>query len=186
MIQDLSSIEFKNEFVNNFNGDESGSAKPRQTPGKFYSTAVPTPVPRVSLLGWSDDLAEELEIKKPAPLAITAGSENVADYQRDLDILGGNFISPSMQPYAACYGGHQFGNWAGQLGDGRAITLGELVTSKNKKWELQLKGPGPTAYSRRADGRAVLRSSVREYLMSEAMHYLGCSNYKGLKFSKHW
>jgi uncharacterized protein YdiU (UPF0061 family) len=180
MIQDLSSIEFKNEFVNNFNGDESGSAKPRQTPGKFYSTAVPTPVPRVSLLGWSDDLAEELEIKKPAALAITAGSENVADYQRDLDILGGNFISPSMQPYAACYGGHQFGNWAGQLGDGRAITLGELVTSKNKKWELQLKGPGPTAYSRRADGRAVLRSSVREYLMSEAMHYLGVPTTRAL------
>jgi uncharacterized protein YdiU (UPF0061 family) len=77
-----------------------------------------------------------------------------------------------MYPYAACYAGHQFGNWAGQLGDGRAIILGETVTSKGQKWELQLKGAGPTAYSRRADGRAVLRSSVREYLMSEAMHYL--------------
>jgi uncharacterized protein YdiU (UPF0061 family) len=85
-----------------------------------------------------------------------------------------------MQPYAACYGGHQVGNWAGQLGDGRAITLGEMVTSENTKWELQLKGPGQTAYSRRADGRAVLRSSVREYLMSEAMHYLGVPTTRAL------
>jgi uncharacterized protein YdiU (UPF0061 family) len=126
----------------------------------MYSKSYPTPVKNVSLLAWSDELAKELEIEKP-------GS------QKEIDILGGNNITASMYPYAACYAGHQFGNWAGQLGDGRAITLGELLTSKNKVWELQLKGAGPTAYSRRADGRAVLRSSVREYLMSEAMHYLG-------------
>ena len=71
-----------------------------------------------------------------------------------------------------CYGGHQFGNWAGQLGDGRAISLGEVVHDK-QRWELQLKGAGKTPYSRFADGRAVLRSSVREYVASEAMHYLG-------------
>jgi uncharacterized protein YdiU (UPF0061 family) len=85
-----------------------------------------------------------------------------------------------MNPYAACYAGHQFGNWAGQLGDGRAITLGELETSAGNTWELQLKGAGPTPYSRRADGRAVLRSSVREYLMSEAMHYLGVPTTRAL------
>ncbi len=158
-MENLSAIQFKNDFVNSFTGDESGDLTPRQTPGVFYSKALPTPVKNVTLLAWSDGLAKELEIEKPTD-------------QNDIDILGGNAVVPSMHPYAACYAGHQFGNWAGQLGDGRAITLGELETSAGKVWELQLKGAGPTAYSRRADGRAVLRSSVREYLMSEAMHYL--------------
>src|SRR3712207_7582272 len=85
-----------------------------------------------------------------------------------------------MQPYAACYGGHQFGHWAGQLGDGRAITLGEVVNARGERWELQLKGAGPTPYSRRADGRAVLRSSVREFLCSEAMHHLGVPTTRAL------
>jgi len=78
-----------------------------------------------------------------------------------------------MQPYAARYGGHQFGQWAGQLGDGRAITLAEVVNPDGGRYELQLKGAGRTPYSRTADGRAVLRSSVREFLCSEAMHHLG-------------
>lgn len=155
----LSEVVFKNEFVESFEGDETGSKIPRQTPGKFYSKALPTPVEKVTLLAWSDDLANTLELQKPTN-------------QTEINILGGNNLTTSMHPYAACYAGHQFGNWAGQLGDGRAITLGELQTANGKKWELQLKGPGPTAYSRRADGRAVLRSSLREYLMSEAMFYL--------------
>jgi serine/tyrosine/threonine adenylyltransferase len=167
LMQNLSSIQFRNDFVNHFKGDETGSLKPRQTPGVFYSKALPTPVEKVTLLAWSDALAGELEIEKPSN-------------QQDVDILGGNRVTPSMRPYAACYAGHQFGNWAGQLGDGRAITLGEVETSKGQKWELQLKGAGPTAYSRRADGRAVLRSSVREYLMSEAMHYLGVPTTRAL------
>jgi uncharacterized protein YdiU (UPF0061 family) len=166
-MQSLSELKFKNEFVNNFDGDESGDKTPRQTPKKFYSKAVPTPVKKVTLLAWSEDLANELEIERPID-------------EHDIDILGGNLITPSMYPYAACYAGHQFGNWAGQLGDGRAITLGELETSTGKTWELQLKGPGLTPYSRRADGRAVLRSSVREYLMSEAMHYLGVPTTRAL------
>ena len=158
-MRQLSSIEFRNEFVKNFPGDESGNVRPRQTPGMLYSKALPTPVNQVLLLAWSEELAKKLGIKKPVE-------------QNNVDILGGNLVTPSMSPYAACYAGHQFGNWAGQLGDGRAITLGELETTSGQIWELQLKGAGPTAYSRRADGRAVLRSSVREYLMSEAMHYL--------------
>ena len=97
-----------------------------------------------------------------------------------------------MRPYAARYGGHQFGHWAGQLGDGRAITLGELVGHEaviqgpygspppTGRWELQLKGAGPTPYSRTADGRAVLRSSVREFLCSEAMHCLGVPTTRAL------
>jgi uncharacterized protein YdiU (UPF0061 family) len=158
-MQSLSTKEYKKDFVNTFEGDESGNLRPRQTPGVLYSKAIPTPVKKPTLLAWSEDLARELGIEKPAD-------------QEEIDILAGNNVTPSMHPYAACYAGHQFGNWAGQLGDGRAITLGEWVTPEGKSWELQLKGAGPTPYSRRADGRAVLRSSVREYLMSEAMHYL--------------
>lgn len=162
----LSEKEFKNEFVSAFDGDESGDLRPRQTPGVLYSKAIPTPVRKPSLLAWSEDLATELGIQSP--------NEN------DINILGGNLVASSMHPYAACYAGHQFGNWAGQLGDGRAITLGEWQAPDGKSWELQLKGAGQTPYSRRADGRAVLRSSVREYLMSEAMHYLGVPTTRAL------
>lgn len=83
-------------------------------------------------------------------------------------------------PYAQCYGGHQFGSWAGQLGDGRAITLGEILNSKSERWEMQLKGAGKTPYSRFADGLAVLRSSIREFLCSEAMHGLGIPTTRAL------
>lgn len=83
-------------------------------------------------------------------------------------------------PYAQCYGGHQFGMWAGQLGDGRAITLGEIINSNSERWELQLKGAGKTPYSRFADGLAVLRSSIREFLCSEAMQSLGIPTTRAL------
>ncbi|HVK97143.1 MAG TPA: YdiU family protein, partial [Flavisolibacter sp.] len=159
--------EFRKEFVSTFPGDDSGDLSPRQTPKVFYSKAIPTRVSDPRLLAWSDDLAKELGIKKPT----------TAD---EIGILAGNHITPSMYPYAASYAGHQFGNWAGQLGDGRAITLGEWIAPDGKTWELQLKGAGPTAYSRRADGRAVLRSSVREFLMSEAMYYLGIPTTRAL------
>jgi uncharacterized protein YdiU (UPF0061 family) len=85
-----------------------------------------------------------------------------------------------MEPFAANYGGHQFGHWAGQLGDGRAITLGETINAAGERWELQLKGAGMTPYSRSADGRAVLRSSIREFLCSEAMHHLGVPTTRAL------
>jgi uncharacterized protein YdiU (UPF0061 family) len=166
-MQTLNEIPFSNEFVAHFKGDESGLKTPRQTPGLFWSKALPTPVADVKLLAWSEELGERLEINRP-------------NTQEEIDILGGNLVVPTMYPYAACYGGHQFGNWAGQLGDGRAITLGERITSTGERWELQLKGGGPTPYSRRADGRAVLRSSVREYLMSEAMFYLGVPTTRAL------
>ena len=95
-------------------------------------------------------------------------------------MFGGNRLLEGMQPWASNYGGHQFGQWAGQLGDGRAISLGELVTARGERWELQLKGAGPTPYSRTADGRAVLRSSIREFLCSEAMHHLGVPTTRAL------
>ncbi len=78
-------------------------------------------------------------------------------------VFGGNALYPGMQPWAVNYGGHQFGHWAGQLGDGRAISLGEAIGIDGGRYELQLKGAGPTPYSRGADGRAVLRSSIREF-----------------------
>ena len=165
-MEKLSIKTFKKEFTDNFPGDDSGDLRPRQTPKVFYSKAIPTPVAKPELLAWSDELAMELGIEKPD--------------EKDIEILGGNRVTPTMYPYAACYAGHQFGNWAGQLGDGRAITLGEWPAPGGQTWELQLKGGGPTAYSRRADGRAVLRSSVREYLMSEAMHYLGVPTTRAL------
>jgi uncharacterized protein YdiU (UPF0061 family) len=95
-------------------------------------------------------------------------------------VFGGNTLLEGMQPWAAKYGGHQFGVWAGQLGDGRAISLGEVVTAAGERWELQLKGAGRTPYSRGADGRAVLRSSIREFLCSEAMHHLGIPTTRAL------
>ena len=164
-MQNLSNKSYKNEFVTSFPGDESGDLSPRQTPGKFYSKAIPTPVSDPKLLAWTEDLAAEMGIANPG--------------EEEIKILAGNKVTQSMHPYAACYAGHQFGNWAGQLGDGRAITLGEWEAN-GKTWELQLKGAGPTAYSRSADGRAVLRSSVREYLMSEAMHHLGVPTTRAL------
>lgn len=165
-MQNLSSDAFKYKFVKAFPGDLSGSLKPRQTLGVLYSKALPTPVKEPALLAWSPELAQDLKIALPN-----------AD---DISVLGGNLVTPNMIPYAACYAGHQFGNWAGQLGDGRAICLGEWETPAGNTWEIQLKGAGTTPYSRRGDGRAVLRSSVREYLMSEAMHHLNIPTTRAL------
>jgi len=165
-METLHSKIYKHDFVDAFDGDQTGDLRPRQTPGVLYSRVMPTPVSNPQLLAWSDGLAHELGIRQSGP--------------EDVNILAGNLVTPSMRPYAACYAGHQFGNWAGQLGDGRAMTLGEWEAPGGQTWELQLKGAGPTPYSRRADGRAVLRSSLREYLMSEAMHYLGVPTTRAL------
>jgi uncharacterized protein YdiU (UPF0061 family) len=165
-MDNLSTKTFEKVFVSTFDGDQTGNPQPRQTPGVLYSKALPTPVHQPALLAWSDELATELGIAEPN--------------EEDIEILGGNLVTGSMYPYAACYAGHQFGNWAGQLGDGRAITLGEWPTATRDSFELQLKGAGPTPYSRRGDGRAVLRSSIREYLMSEAMYYLGVPTTRAL------
>jgi uncharacterized protein YdiU (UPF0061 family) len=86
-------------------------------------------------------------------------------------MVSGSIPVQNGMPFAMCYGGHQFGNWAGQLGDGRAINIADFKIN-NESWKFQLKGSGPTPYSRSADGFAVLRSSIREYLCSEAMHFL--------------
>ncbi|WP_019948316.1 protein adenylyltransferase SelO [Hymenobacter aerophilus] len=161
MPQPLENATFTNSFVDELAGDPSRENAPRQVPGYHYSPVAPTPVAAPRLLEWSQEMGTELGLVRP--------SEQGAA----VELLAGNRVADSMRPYAARYGGHQFGNWAGQLGDGRAISLGELAGQDGRRWEIQLKGAGPTPYSRRADGRAVLRSSVREFLCSEAMHHLG-------------
>ena len=137
--------------------------------GALFSPVRPTPVANPWLIAHS---AEVLDLLGWDPAVVR--DEAFAQ------VFAGNALYPGMQPYAANYGGHQFGNWAGQLGDGRAITLGELLTARGERWELQLKGAGRTPYSRTADGRAVLRSSVREFLCSEAMHHLGVPTTRAL------
>ncbi|MBC7658961.1 MAG: YdiU family protein [Chitinophagaceae bacterium] len=154
-------LQFDNKFVHTFPGEMSDGKIPRQTPAVFYARATPTPVPDPTLLLWSSGAAELLDLDEPA-----------SDKSWEASVFSGNTQLEGMEPYAVRYGGHQFGQWAGQLGDGRAIALGEVVNRQGERVEIQLKGAGPTAYSRRADGRAVLRSSVREMLCSEAMFHL--------------
>jgi uncharacterized protein YdiU (UPF0061 family) len=158
----LDALAFENTLVEALPADPVLHNMPRQVRHAAYSPVAPTPVREPRLLAWSGALGELLGIAKPqSAIGLEA------------KVLGGNTVLPGMKPYAARYGGHQFGNWAGQLGDGRAITLGETIGRDGKRYELQLKGAGRTPYSRTADGRAVLRSSVREFMCSEAMHYLG-------------
>ena len=162
-------LKFDNRFVTELPGDSDPSPRVRQVRRACYTPVMPTPVASPTLLAYSPEVASLLEIA-------TEEIES-SDFA---SVFGGNAVLPGMAPYAACYGGHQFGNWAGQLGDGRAITLGEAVNSRGERWELQLKGAGLTPYSRRADGRAVLRSSIREFLCSEAMHHLGVPTTRAL------
>src|SRR5688572_8106532 len=163
-LRELQALEFDNSFVRELPADRVQDNVPRQVPGASYTRVDPTPVASPRLLGWSAELGEYLGIAKPA----------------SAEVLGGNRVLPGMQPYAARYGGHQFGSWAGQLGDGRAITLGEIFATDGSRQELQLKGAGRTPYSRTADGRAVLRSSLREFLCSEAMYFLGVPTTRAL------
>lgn len=163
------SLTFDNAFVRELPGEPEHGGPPRQVYGALYTRVNPTPVAAPKLIAYSREMAERLGFDEP-----TLTSPKFAE------IFGGNGLLDGMEPYAANYGGHQFGQWAGQLGDGRAITLGELINEHGERWELQLKGAGLTPYSRMADGRAVLRSSVREFLCSEAMHHLGVPTTRAL------
>ncbi len=166
-LQSLDLTEFHRRFVDGLPGDSEPANFRRQVRGAAYSRVLPTPVSAPKLLAWSEDLAA------------TLGLPLIPD-DSAADVFSGNRLLPGMDPFAMCYGGHQFGNWAGQLGDGRAINLGEMRGPDGRWWMWQLKGAGPTPYSRTADGLAVLRSSVREYLCSEAMHALGVPTTRAL------
>ena len=116
----------------------------------------------------------------PAAAALLDLSPDVLRQQEAIAALSGSRPLPDMDPIAMCYAGHQFGHFVPQLGDGRALVLGEVVTDAGAHWELQLKGGGLTPFSRDGDGRAVLRSTIREYLCSEAMHGLGIPTTRAL------
>jgi serine/tyrosine/threonine adenylyltransferase len=180
-----SALRFDNRFVRELPGDPETGPRIRQVHRALYSRVLPTEVPAPRLIACSREV-----------LALLGLDESAARDPLFAEVFAGNRLLPGMEPYAANYGGHQFGQWAGQLGDGRAITLGEVMAGPpsasashatadtggtgGTRWELQLKGAGLTPYSRHADGRAVLRSSVREFLCSEAMHHLGVPTTRAL------
>lgn len=190
----LSSLTFEATFTTNLPADKETRNFPRAVKQTSFSLVSPTPPPEDdqrqkwrleteggdapsqlprALIAWSRSAAALLDLYPATP----SGDER----ENAIDVLGGFGPQwPGMVPYAQCYSGHQFGSFAGQLGDGRAITLGEFVNASGQRWELQLKGAGKTPYSRTADGRAVLRSSVREFLCSEAMHALGVPTTRAL------
>ncbi|MDO5505715.1 MAG: YdiU family protein [Pseudoxanthomonas suwonensis] len=165
----LRRLQFDNAFVRDLPGDAESGPRLRQVHGALWSAVDPDPVRAPVLLAHSPEMAAEL--------ALDATDVHGEAFKQ---VLAGNALLPGMQPFASNYGGHQFGHWAGQLGDGRAISLGEVQAASGKRWELQLKGAGSTPYSRGADGRAVLRSSIREFLCSEAMHHLGVPTTRAL------
>ncbi len=135
----------------------------------FYEVVEPTPLPGARLVAFNPDAAELIDLD-PASVE----DEGAADF------LSGGRRLPRADPIAALYAGHQFGVWVPELGDGRAILLGEVVNPRGERWDLQLKGAGQTRFSRLGDGRAVLRSTIREFLASEAMQGLGIPTTRAL------
>ena len=166
----MTELRFDNSFAREMPADPIEGLRPRKVRDALFSLVTPTKVSAPHMLAWSSEVAEELGLPKKLD------AEGEARFSQ---IFSGNELVRGMLPIATRYGGHQFGSWAGQLGDGRAISLGEVLTPSGRR-ELQLKGAGPTPYSRRADGRAVLRSSIREFVCSEAMHHLGIPTTRAL------
>jgi serine/tyrosine/threonine adenylyltransferase len=168
----LSELTFDNRFVAELPADPQPTNERRQITDACYSHVLPATVAAPTLVAYAREVAELLDL-----------DEADCESSEFAQIFTGNQQLPGMHPYATCYGGHQFGNWAGQLGDGRAINLGEVVNRSGQRWALQLKGAGPTPYSRTADGLAVLRSSLREFLCSEAMYHLGVPTTRALSLT---
>jgi len=164
-------LNIKNTFIEHLPADPNLENTRRQVEEAVYSFVNPKKTKTPKVIHTSLEMATCLNISK---------ADTKSDFFKD--IFTGNKIYPETKPFAMCYAGHQFGNWAGQLGDGRAINLFE-VEHKNTNWKIQLKGAGETPYSRTADGLAVLRSSIREYLCAEAMFYLGVPTTRSLSLS---
>jgi len=165
----FASLTFDNLFTRSLPGDPEADNFRRQVAGACFSRVAPTPVRAPERVAYSAAAAQLLDLS-PAH----------CETDEFTQVFVGNRLLDGMEPHATCYGGHQFGNWAGQLGDGRAINLGDVVNARGQRWALQLKGAGPTPYSRTADGLAVLRSSIREFLCSEAMFFLGVPTTRAL------
>ena len=162
-------LKINNRFSNELPADTDETNEIRQVRNACFSYVNPRIPSQPQLIHYSEEVLEILEISKKE--AQTAAFTN---------IFSGKEILPNTRPYSMSYAGHQFGNWAGQLGDGRAIILAEIENKKKTTYTLQLKGAGMTPYSRRADGLAVLRSSIREHLCSEAMFHLGVPTTRSL------
>lgn len=152
-------------YLELFPSDFSDNPMQRQTPNVLSATVRPIGFENPKVLVFNEKLAK------------------IIGFDSDDSFLSATNLPPEIKTYATAYAGHQFGNWAGQLGDGRAIFAGEIKNKKGNFTELQWKGAGATPYSRHADGRAVLRSSVREYLMSEGMYHLGIPTTRALSLS---
>ncbi|MCB0977823.1 MAG: YdiU family protein [Acidimicrobiales bacterium] len=169
LISDLDDLPFDNRFTRDMPADVDDRNVRRQVDGAAFSRVAPTPVAAPKTIAWSAEVVDLLGMQPDLP--------RTEDFAQ---VFGGNRVPVGADPFAMAYGGHQFGSWAGQLGDGRAIALGEVIDRTGSHQMLQLKGAGPTPYSRTADGRAVLRSSVREFLCSEAMFHLGIPTTRAL------
>jgi len=164
----MKNLKINNRFTAELPADPDETNEIRQVKNALFSYVNPTKPTEPKLIHASEEVAELVGI-----------SVDEIQSEAFLNAFSGKEILPETKPYAMCYAGHQFGNWAGQLGDGRAINLTE-VEHNNEFFTLQLKGAGKTPYSRTADGLAVLRSSIREYLCAEAMHYLGVPTTRSL------
>lgn len=164
----MQNLKIDQAFVEELPADEVQENYIRQVKNACFSFVKPTPCTKPIFVHANTELAQEIGL-----------GEGFASNNEWLTVLSGNGIYPNTTPYAMCYGGHQFGTWAGQLGDGRAINIFDIL-QEDKRFALQLKGAGKTPYSRSADGLAVLRSSIREYLCSEAMFHLGVPTTRAL------
>ncbi|WP_047550648.1 protein adenylyltransferase SelO [Psychroserpens sp. Hel_I_66] len=164
-------LHIKNNFSKSLPSDPNLNNTRRQVKEACFSYVIPKQTDNPKIIHVSEDML--------STLGLSSKDAATKDFK---NVFTGNLVLENTKPYAMCYGGHQFGNWAGQLGDGRAINLFE-VEHRNKIWQVQLKGAGETPYSRTADGLAVLRSSIREYLCSEAMHHLGVPTTRALSLA---
>ncbi|RED27146.1 uncharacterized protein YdiU (UPF0061 family) [Flavobacterium cutihirudinis] len=164
----MKNLKINNRFTAELPADPDLTNEVRQVKNTLFSYVNPTKPSNPKLIHASEEVAELIGISKEE-----TKSEDF------LNVFSGKEILPETQPFGMCYAGHQFGNWAGQLGDGRAINLTE-IEHDNQFYTLQLKGAGKTPYSRTADGLAVLRSSIREYLCAEAMFHLGVPSTRSL------
>ena len=140
-------------------------------PNNFYRKTEPTPVSNPTLIKLNTLLAKQLGL-----------NTKQLNSQKGTDFFAGNFIAPQSDSIALAYAGHQFGHFVPQLGDGRAVLLGEIADTQGQHLDLQLKGSGQTPFSRRGDGRAALGPIIREYIVSEAMHALGVRTTRSLAF----
>ena len=156
-------LNYKNVLVQHLVADSLQNSTPRQVLGSHFSFTATEAAPNPKLISYSLDAARLIGL-------------DITDKMELLSVVSGNSKLPS---WTLAYGGHQFGHWAGQLGDGRAISIGQVLHNQ-QVWEMQLKGAGKTPYSRFGDGYAVLRSSIREYLASEAMHALNIPTSRAL------